>query len=111
MIRTLSILAALPCLTACDLSDLFSPGKASREAYEYRASITSQPNHIPDAGKMVEPTQVAEIPVPAAVGVPEPVYVAPEPPAPYVPPPPTKPTCLAVYMIVACGPNGETILL
>lgn len=85
MIRTLPILAALPCLTACDLSDLFSPGKASREAYEYRASITT--TEAPPAPETPQPTQVAEIPVPAAVDAPEPVYVAPEPLAPYVPPP------------------------
>jgi len=102
MIRTLPVLAALPCLTACDLNDLFSPGKASREAYEYRASITSQPNHIPDAGKMVEPTQVAEIPVPAVVDVPEPVYVTLEPPAPYIPPPRLPDCVYDLYQIFRC---------
>jgi len=102
MIRTLPILAALPTLAACDIENIINPGKASREAWEYRQAGLIQTPITP------QPTQVAEIPVPAAVDVPEPVYVAPEPPAPYVPHPPT---CMPVYKIVACGPNGETILL
>lgn len=97
MIRTLSILVALPTLAACDLSNLINPGASSKAAWEAREAITTPVR-----------TQVAEIPIPAAVEVPEPVYVAPEPPAPYVPPPQT---CQPVYMIVACGANGETILL
>lgn len=62
----------------------------------------------PTSPETPHPTQVAEIPVPAAVDVPEPVYVAPEPPTPYMPPPPT---CQPLHRIIACGPNGETILL
>ena len=106
MIRTLSILAALPCLAACDIGNFLNPGASSKAAYEYKASIMA--TEAPTAPEIPQPTQVAEIPVPAAVDVPEPVYVAPEPPAPYVPHPPT---CQPVYMIVACGDNGETILL
>lgn len=108
MIRTLSILAALPCLTACDLSDLFSPGKSSREAYEYRASITTK--EAPATPITPQPTQVAEIPVPDAVDVPEPVYVAMEPPEPYVPPP-GQPYCVHdLYAIYRCV-DGVVVML
>lgn len=106
MIRALTILAALPCLAGCDIGNFLNPGKASREAYEYRASITTTgATAAPEAPR---PTQVAEIPVPAAVHVPEPVYVAPELPASYVPP---KPVCVPVHRIVACDSDGNTILL
>lgn len=108
MIRTLSILAALPCLTACDISNFFSPGKASREAYEYRASIMA--TEAPAAPNTPQPTQVAEIPVPAAVDVPESVYVAPELPAPYVPPPPPPECVYDLYMIFKCV-DGKVVML
>jgi len=105
MIRTLSILAALPCLAGCDIGNLITPGKASREAYEYRASITA--TEATAAPITPRPTQVAEIPVPAAVDVPEPVYVAPEPPDPYVPPP----ECLYdLYRIYSCV-GGKIVMI
>lgn len=108
MIRTLSILAALPCLAGCNLDDLINPGASSKEAYEYRASIMS--TEAPPAPETPEPTQVAEIPVPAAVDAPEPVYVAPEPPAPSVPPPP-PPECLYdLYRIYSCV-DGKIVML
>lgn len=100
MIRTLSILAALPCLAGCDLADLINPGKASQEAYAYRASITA--TQAPAAPVTPGPAQVAEIPAPAAVDIPEPVYVAPEPPAPYVPPLPPTECTYSLYMIFDC---------
>lgn len=101
MIRTLPILAALPTLAACDIENIINPGKASREAWEYRQAGLIQTPNTP------QPTQVAEIPVPAAVDAPEPVYVAPEPPAPYVPPP----DCVFdLYMIYVCE-NGRIRML
>lgn len=99
MIRTLSILAALPCLTGCDLADLINPGASSKSAWEAREAITTPVR-----------TQVAEIPVPAAVGAPEPVYVAPDPPAPYVPPP-RQPDCIHdLYAIYRCV-DGVPVML
>lgn len=102
MIRTLSILAALPTLAACDIENIINPGKASREAWEYRQASLIQTPITP------QPTQVAEIPVPAVVDVPEPVYVTLEPLAPYVPPPPT---CTPLYAIYRCSDTGEVIWL
>jgi hypothetical protein len=99
MIRTLSILAALPCLAGCNLDDLINPGASSKAAWEAREAITTPVR-----------TQVAEIPVPAAVDVPEPVYVAPEPPAPYVPPPPPPECTASLYMIFDCR-DGKVFLL
>lgn len=98
MIRTLSILAALPCLAGCGLEELFSPG-ASQARYEYQQAGLIQ---TPAAPITPRPTQVAEIPVTAAADVPEPVYVAPEPPAPYVPPPPPPECVYDLYMIFDC---------
>ena len=89
MIRTLYILAALPCLAGCDLADLINPGASSKAAWEAREAITTSVR-----------TQVAEIPVPAAVYAPGPVYVAPEPPAPYVPPPECVYDLYAIYLCV-----------
>lgn len=105
MIRTLSILAALPCLAGCDIGNFLNPGASSKAAYEYRASITTTDAQA--APEAPQPTQVAEIPVPAAVDVPEPVYVAPEPPAPYV----AHPDCVFdLYMIYVCE-NGRIRML
>jgi hypothetical protein len=107
MIRLLLPLAIAPTLTACDI-DVFGKNTESREAYLYRQSIISPPSPIQKPLQSTEspvqtvspsePTTVAEI---EPIAVPEPVYVPPEP----------KPTCMPVHMIVACGPNGETILL
>jgi hypothetical protein len=108
MIRAILILSLPPFLAACDLNDIINPGKAIREAYEYRQAGLIQPP------KAQEATHIAQTPIPPTVEVsetapevievvvPEPVYVTPEPP---------KQTCWPVHMIVACGPNGETILL
>lgn len=104
MIRTLPILAALPTLAACDIENIINPGKASREAWEYRQAGLVQTPITP------QPTQVAEIPIPAAVGVPEPVYVAPEPPASYVPPPPPPECVYDLYMIFKCV-DGKVVML
>lgn len=108
MIRTLSILAALPCLAGCDIGNFLNPGKASREAYEYRASIMA--TEASPAPETPQPTQVAERPVPAAVDVPEPVYVAPEPPTPYVPPPPPPECYWGLYKIYDCI-DGKVVML
>ena len=98
MIRTLPILAALPTLAACDIENIINPGKASREAWEYRQAGLIQTPIAP------QPTQVAEIPVPAAVDVPEPVYAAPEPPEP-------PPECyVGLYMIYDCI-EGRLVML
>lgn len=99
MIRTLPILAALPTLAACDLSNLINPGASSKAAWESREAITTPVR-----------AQVAEIPVPASVGVPEPVYVVPEPPAPYVQPPPPPECTASLYKIYDCV-DGKVILL
>lgn len=106
MIRTLSILAALPCLAGCGLEQLFSPG-SSQARYEYQQSGFIQ---APAAPITPQPTQVAEIQVTAAVDVPEPVYGAPEPPAPYVPPPPPPECVYDLYMIFKCV-DGKVVML
>jgi hypothetical protein len=108
MIRALPILAALPTLAACDIENLINPGKASREAYEYRqAGLIQTP-------KAQEATNIAQTPIPPTVEVaetaPEVVEVVAQEPV-YVPPEPQKPICQAVYAIFNCGPAGEIIWL
>ena len=108
MIRALPIIAALPTLAACDIENLINPGKASREAYEYRQAGLIQPP------KAQEATHIAQTPIPPTVEVaetaPEAVeVVVPEPV--YVPPEPQKPICQAVYAIYRCSETGEVIWL
>lgn len=100
MIRPILLLSLTPFLAGCGLEELFSPG-SSQARYEYQQAGLIQTPITP------QPTQVAEIPVPAAVDVPEPVYVAPEPPAPYVP----TPECLYdLYRIYSCV-GGKIVML
>jgi hypothetical protein len=103
MIRALPILAALPTLAACDISNFINPGSSSRSAYEAREAVTTPAR-----------TLIAQTPIPptveVAVAAPEVVeVVVPEPV--YVPPEPQKPICQAVYAIFNCGPAGEIIWL
>lgn len=103
MIRPILLLSVTPFLTACGLEEIFNPGSSQRAA-EYRASITAPP----------VPVVVEVAADPVVVPVVEPIAVTAEPEPVYVPPPapePARPTCQPVYRIVACGPNGETILL
>lgn len=107
MIRALPILAALPTLAACDIENIINPGKASREAYEYRQEGLIQPPKSQEATHIAQPpipptVEVAETaPEVVEVVVPEPLYVPPKP----------KPDCTAdLYMIYKCV-EGRVVML
>lgn len=78
MIRYITLAPILLSLTACDLSDLTSPGTASKAAYEHRQSLL-----IPIR------TNIAETSVIAAVEV------------------SVEAECHEEFRIRRCGPDGE----